>query len=53
MACTHGCDNALDPTYVPTADEDKAIFKLQNTFMYLIWDYILLTDKGKEIVMEH
>jgi hypothetical protein len=43
----------LDPTYVPTSPEEAELFELQNAFMYSVWDYILLTDKGKEIVIDH
>jgi hypothetical protein len=52
-AKSHGCENVLDPTYVPTPPEEAELFELQNAFMYSVWDYILLTDKGKEIVIDH
>jgi hypothetical protein len=43
----------LDPTYVPRTEEERELFELQKAYMYSVWDYTLITDKGKEIVINH
>ena len=50
---THGCANVIDPKYVPTTPDDKALFKAQQNFMYSVWTKTLLTMQGKQYVNEH
>ena len=45
--------NILDPTYVPQAPEDIALFDEKQKYMYSVLERILQTDEGKVIVRSH
>ena len=52
-ALTHQLDHILDPTYVPLSKADKELFAAKQHFAYSVFEHILLTDKGKELVRTH
>jgi hypothetical protein len=43
----------LDPVYVTTSVDEKELFERQQTFMYVVFNYTVLTDVGKTIVCKH
>ena len=49
----HGCENVINPSYVPTSNDDIALFAEQQKFMYDIWASILRTPMGKHFVRLH
>jgi hypothetical protein len=53
VADTQGLSNVLDPKYTPTGIDTIALFKEQKTFMFAVFNKILLTDQGKKIVRAH
>ena len=49
-ARTHKCEEVFDPLYKPTTDDDKALFRQKQLFMYSVFDEKLQTDMGKNLV---
>ena len=49
----HGCSNVLDPLYVPTNDNDKFLFREQNTFMYDVFLSKVETHMGTHYIRQH
>jgi hypothetical protein len=49
-ANTHGLSHVLDPYYEPLDDDDVALFALQNTFMYSVFETCLQTPKSRHCV---
>ena len=45
--------NVIDPTYVPKTSVEVNLFRLQNDFLYTVFQSTLLTDDTKRIVREH
>jgi hypothetical protein len=37
----------LDPVYVATSVDEKELFECQQTFMYVVFNFAVLTDVGK------
>jgi hypothetical protein len=52
-AHTHQCTNPLNPLYVPTTDEDKAIFAADNAFMFNVAAKTVKYPSGKTIIQRH
>jgi hypothetical protein len=52
-ARSHGLSNVLDPTYKPETHEDTALFDVQNTFMYSVFEQCLHTTKSRHVVQSH
>jgi hypothetical protein len=53
QTCYQDVDDVLDPTYVPTTNEDIALFEEKQKYMYLVLEKILQTDEGKVVVRSH
>ena len=49
-ATTHGCENVLDPVYIPNSVDDVALFDEQQKFMYDVFFTIMKTDRGNHFV---
>ncbi len=49
----HNCENIVNPSYIPSDQESKNIFKEQNKFMYDVFISILRTSMGKFFVRKH
>jgi hypothetical protein len=49
-AIMHNSCNPLDPAYVPGTDLEKAIFRLDNTFMYAVFLKTVKYSSGKTIL---
>ena len=43
-------DVVLDPSYIPTSQDERQLFLEQQKFMYAVFEKTLLTDKGKALV---
>jgi hypothetical protein len=43
----------LDPVYVATFVDEKELFECQQTFMYVVLNFSVVTDVGKTIVHKH
>jgi len=43
----------LDPTYIPTTQEDIEIFQIQQNFMFSVFEYTLKTDHGKSVLRKY
>ena len=53
-AISHECGEILDPKYQPKKDPDsQKLWKAKQNFMFSILDYVLQTDKGKDLVRKH
>ena len=53
-ARSHDCEEILQPTFSPRGDADSLeLFRLQNDFMYSVFNKCLLSDMGKTIVRNH
>jgi ribosomal protein L14E/L6E/L27E len=52
-AIMHNSSNPLDTNYVPVTDLEKAIFRLENTFMFAVFLKTVKYSSGKTIVAEH
>ncbi len=52
-AKSHECEEVLDPTYVPSTEEQKQFFQAKQTFMYAVMNTHLLTDMGKTKVRKY
>ena len=52
-AASHGISNALDPTYIPITQEDKELFKAQNTFFYSVLVSICLTSDAQKHIRKY
>lgn len=46
-------DVVLNPSYVPTTQEETHLFLEQQKFMYAVFEKTLLTDKGKALVRSY
>jgi len=46
-ALTHGCENVVDPMYIPVTHEDTLLFTEQQNFMYDVFLKIIQTPMGK------
>ena len=53
QAKSQGVSNVFDSKYTPISDEDKELFRAQQTFVFAVPDRTLLTEKGKSIVRTH
>ena len=53
IAMTHGMDNVLSPTYAPATEEEKALFREQQKFLYSVFDRCLKTAKSIKFVRAH
>ena len=49
----HGCENIVDPTYVPADIEETLLFSEQKKYMYDVFTTILQTSMGKHFVRQH
>ena len=49
----HGCENVIDPAYVPTTPDEVVLFEEQKKFLYDVWATILKTPMGKHFVRLH
>ena len=49
----HGCENVINPSYVPSSQDDIVLFEEQQKFMYDVWATILKTPMGKHYVRLH
>ena len=49
----HNCENIVNPSYIPSDQESKNLFKEQNKFMYDVFISILRTSMGKFFVRKH
>ncbi len=49
----HGCENVIDPSYIPSTPDDVVLFEEQKKFMYDVWATILKTPMGKHYVRLH
>ena len=45
--------DVLDPSYIPSTQEDIALFLEKQKFMYAVFEKTLQTDKGKALVRKH
>jgi len=52
LAATHGIENILSSTYVPSSDTDKELFQQQQNFAYSIFERCLKTAKSMKFVRE-
>ena len=52
MAATHDTLEVLDPTYIPTTDEEIRLFELKNIFMFSVFDHVVKTYAATEIVRQ-
>ena len=53
-ARAHDCEEILQPTFRPRGDADSLeLFRLENDFMYSVFNKCLLSDMGKTIVRKH
>jgi hypothetical protein len=43
VSATHDTLEVLDPTYIPTTDEEIRLFELKNIFMFSVFDHIIKT----------
>mgnify|MGYP000408890495 CR=1 FL=1 len=43
----------LDPTYTPSTPTMRLLFEEKQTFMYAVFDTVLLSDQGKAYVRQH
>ncbi len=46
VAATHDTLEVLDPTYIPTTDEEIRLFELKNIFMFSVFDHLVKTCAG-------
>jgi len=53
MAATHAVSEVLEVTYSPTSPEEKALFKVKNTFMYSVFTRSLTTAKSRIHLRAH
>ena len=53
LAATHGIENILSSTYVPSSAADKELFKQQQNFAYSIFEHCLKTAKSMKFVHEY
>ena len=44
---SHGCENVIDPEYVPKTNQEINLFKEQQNFMYSVFVGILMTSMGR------
>ena len=49
-ANSHGLSNVLNPNYIPTTDDEKALFTAQQTFMYSVFEQCMNTTKSRHVV---
>jgi hypothetical protein len=49
-ARTHKCEEVFDPLYVATTDDDKALFRQKQLFIYSVFNEKLQTNMGKNLV---
>jgi len=49
----HGLNDVLNPFFTPMTPETIALFQLQNTFMYSVFEQCLQTTKSKHVVQVH
>lgn len=52
-ANSHGLTDVFDPSYVPASQDAEALFHLQNTFMYSVFEQCLNTAKSRHIVQTY
>ena len=46
-AKTHGCEDIFNARYTPKTDEEKALFKEKQQFIYSVFEECLQTDMGR------
>jgi hypothetical protein len=49
----HGCENVINPSFVPGTADEIALFEEQRRFMYDVWTTIFKTPMGKHFVRLH
>jgi hypothetical protein len=52
-ANSHGLSNVLDPTFIPSTEDDKDLFQVQQTFMYSVFEQCLHTTKSRHVVQTY
>jgi hypothetical protein len=52
VAATHDTLEVLDPTYIPTTDEETRLFELKNIFMFSVFNHVVKTYAVTEIVRQ-
>ena len=51
---THGCEEVLDPRYMPGLDADsQELFQQKQYIIYSVFNKVMLSDMGKTIVRRH
>ena len=53
LARTHDVIEVLDSSYKPNDDTSKALFDIKQSFMYSVFNKVVITDIGKTIVRKH
>ena len=53
LAHTFDVADVLDPTYQPSTPEETELFNLKQDFMFAVFNNILKTDTGKNLVRQH
>jgi hypothetical protein len=52
-ANSHGLSNILNPDFKPTTPDEIALFLVQQTFMYSVFEQCLHTNKSRHVVQTH
>jgi hypothetical protein len=52
-ANSHGLQNVLSTTYIPSTPDEVALFDVQKTFMYSVFEQCLNTPKSRHVVQTH
>jgi hypothetical protein len=50
MATSHGCDNVLELSKLPTTPNEQQFYELQNKVMLSMFSETLLTSRGKVLL---
>jgi hypothetical protein len=52
-ANSHGLNDVLNPDYVPITPEEIELFRVQNNFMYSVFEQSMHTAKSRHVVQTH
>lgn len=53
LACTQDVSEVLDSNYIPEDDNNKLLFDHKQSYLYSVFNRIILTDVGKTIVRKY
>ncbi len=53
VAASHGVEDVLDETYLPTTSEEILLFEQKKKFMHSVFEKKLLTPKSRNILRQH